>query len=466
MTAESLRYVPPHNFEAEQSLLGGLMLNSEAFFELRVSEADFYSRPHRLIFAAIARLMAARQPLDITTVRSQLAQHGVLEECGGFNYLVEIAKNTPSAANVLTYGAIVRNAADRRFAVARLHEALGAMMEPSLATTDERFARMNSVLADIDTRRAGDRPRMAVPASDIYPEWLAMRERYAARHRGELTGFATGIRSLDELLYPGGINETALIVLGARPKVGKTSLMACMCNHTALVKRLPVVGFSLEMTREQLLDVMVSQASGISREALKRVHDLDVADKAHAVGAELANAPLFISDTPNMTIHQVVAESRRLRRQYGQLGLICLDYLTLMTADKAERNDLAYGNITRALKQLTKEMNCPVLLLTQLNRGVEQRADKRPYPSDSRDTGQIEQDCDIWIGCYRDEIYNENSPLAGVMELLVRLHRDGRTGVAYCRFKEGVISHIDRQEVERLKQIVAASKRQSGGWGD
>ena len=406
MTSDAMGFVPPHNFEAEQSVLGGLMLRADSFHDLGLSERDFYSRPHQIIFGAISQLIAAKQPIDIMTVQHRIEQDGELDVAGGFAYLVEIAKNTPSAANIVTYGGMVRSAAERRFAVAKLHDCIAAMMEPGFSNTDERFAAMGSLLSEVDAKRSGGVTGIAVHASEIVRDWCDELDRRASRRPGEMTGYATGIASLDELLYPGGISPTALVCIGARPKMGKTTLMASLCNHTSLVKKLPVVGFSLEMTRGELFEVMVSQASGVSGKHLKSMSDQCKMDKAYAVAAELGNSKLHIADLPGLTVHQVVRESRRLKRQFGQLGLIAVDYLTLMTADKAERNDLAYGAITKALKMLAKEMGCPVILLTQLNRGLEQRADKRPVPSDSRDTGQIEQDCDVWIGCYRDEVYN------------------------------------------------------------
>ncbi|WP_323950278.1 replicative DNA helicase [Aeromonas veronii] len=468
MTNDAIGFVPPHNFEAEQSVLGGLMLRSDAFHDLGLSDRDFYSRPHQIIFGAISQLVAARHPVDIMTVQNRIEQDGQLDVAGGFAYLVEIAKNTPSAANIVTYGGIVRSAAERRFAVAKLHDCISAMVEPGFSTTDERFAAMGLLLSEVDAKRSGGATGIAVPASEIVQDWCDELDRRANRRPGEMTGYATGIPSLDDLLYPGGISPTALVCIGARPKMGKTTLMASLCNHTSLVKKLPVVGFSLEMTRGELFEVMVSQASGVSGKDLKSMSDQCKMDKAYAVAAELGNSKLHIADLPGLTVHQVVRESRRLRRQFGQLGLIAVDYLTLMTADKAERNDLAYGAITKALKMLAKEMGCPVLLLTQLNRGLEQRADKRPVPSDSRDTGQIEQDCDVWIGCYRDEVYHDDSPMAGVMELLVRLNRGGKTGTAYCQFHDGVISNIDQQEVARMAHAAevdrSKSKPAKGGW--
>lgn len=469
MTNNSQALVPPHNFEAEQSTLGGLMIRADAFHDLSLSDRDFYSRPHQIIFGAIAQLVAMRQPVDLNTVSHRLEESGLMEEAGGLAYLIEVIKNTPSAANITTYGAIVRQSADRRFAVTKLQDCISAMMDPGFSSTDERFSIMGSLLGEIDSKRSGGVSGLAVPASDIVHMWCDEMDRRFNLRPGEMTGYATGIDNLDELLYPSGISKTALVCIGARPKMGKSTVMASLCNHTALVKKLPVVGFSLEMTRTELFEVMIAQAAGINRQVLSHAKDLQSMDKAYAVAAELGCSNLHLADQHGMTLYQIVRECRRLRRKMGQLGLIAVDYLTLMKAEKAERNDLAYGAITKGLKELAKEMGCPVVLLTQLNRGLESRDNKRPMPSDSRDTGQIEQDCDVWIGLYRDEFYNELSARKGLIELSVRLNRGGKTGTAYCRFQEGVISHISAEEVARMVQAEAEPtkrKAHKGGWDD
>ncbi|WP_421174132.1 replicative DNA helicase [Aeromonas enteropelogenes] len=452
--------VPPHSFDAEQSLLGGVMLRSDRFGDLTVSESDFYSRPHRLIFSAMAELYAAQQPVDLVVLQERLESKGELDEAGGFTYLVEIAKNTPSAANLLVYDRIVRDHSHRRFAIAKLYDALEAMTSTDLTAVDDRFAALNGLISEVDTKRAGGVSGLAVPASEIVLEWCDELERRYNRRPGELTGISTGIPSLDALLYPKGISQTALVVIGARPKMGKTSVLAAMCNHAALERKLPVVGFSLEMTRAELFEVMVSQASGVASHHFSTLKDQELVDKGYSVAAQLGQSMLYLADAPSISVHQVIRESRRLRREHGQLGLIAVDYLTLMTADKAERNDLAFGAITKALKQLAKEMRCPVVLLAQLNRQLEQRADKRPIPSDSRDTGQIEQDCDVWIGLYRDEVYHEDTPYRGLMELLVRLNRGGKTGSAHVGFHEGVIKAIDEGEVHRMAAEADAAAQQ------
>lgn len=456
---------PPHNFDAEQSLVGGLMLRPDAYYELDVSGADFYGRPHRLIFDAIETLIKARNPVDIMTIQGRLDDTGMLEDAGGLAYLIEVAKNTPSAANIAAYAKLVRGHSDRRFAMSKLQAAMDLMVEPSPGNVDQRFSDMGALLSEIDEKRTGGAGTLAETGSEIIMKWLDMHEERIARKDGEWSGFTSGIAGLDELLYPTGISKTALIAVGARPKMGKTTFLASVCNHVLLDKKLPVLTFSLEMTSVQLFDVMISQAAKVSGTELHVGADQSKMDLAYAIAADLGNSKLHIADKPGMTLHEVVREARRIKREAGEVGLICIDYLTLMRAEKSERNDLAYGEITKGLKGLAKEIGCPVLLLTQLNRKLEDRSDKRPTPSDSRDTGQIEQDCDIWIGLYRDEVYNESTQMRGVMEMLVRLHRGGATGTAYSYFHNGVMRPMLADEAAMVVvQAEASQQKPQRGW--
>lgn len=440
-------FVPPHSFESEQSVLGGLLYSGDKLADLGLVESDFYSRPHRLIFSAIQYLYSSRNPIDLMTVMSRMTDDGSIEAIGGWAYLAELMKITPSTANIRAYAETVRSHSQRRVAIAKLHEAIEAMVTTDLTNNDERFGALSNAISEIDSKRAGGVSGIAVPVSQIVGEWCDELDSRATRKPGDMAGVATGIPALDKLLYPKGISNSALVCIGARPKMGKTTVLANMCNHAALKRKLPVLVFSLEMTRTEIFEVMVSQASLVESQHFSTLSDQSLVDKGYAVAAELGHSKLFVADAPRITVQQVISEARRLRREHGQIGLIAVDYLTLMTAGKAERNDLAYGDITKNLKQLAKEMGCPVVLLTQLNRSLESRSDKRPMPSDSRDTGQIEQDCDVWIGIYRDEVYHEDSHMRGLMELIVRLNRGGKTGTAFCGFSNGLIRDISEQDV-------------------
>lgn len=460
--AENLGVLPPQSHEAEQSVLGGLILDGSKLLELKLVADDFYSRPHRLVFTAMQTLAARRDNIDFLTVMNEMEVNGTIEDVGGHAYLGQIAKLTPSAANIKAYARIVKDNSLRRQAIAKYNEAIEAMMTTELTTNEERFEVASRLLGELEVARSSGMHKGAISSREIALKWADELEERFKRKPGEVIGFTTGFRDLDSALYPKGVLAGALVAVGARPKMGKSAFLARWVNHTTLISKKPAITFSLEMPNIQLWERMVAQESCVDSNIFWTGKDKAQLDKAYAVAGDLGNSLLYIDDTPGISLSHVVSEARRLRRKHGCLGLIAIDYLTLMKADKAERNDLAYGNITKGLKNLAKEMACPVLLLTQLNRQLEQRPDKRPQPSDSRDTGQIEQDCDLWIGLYRDAVYNENaSPEEQeIAELLVRLNREGYTGTIYTRFINGRYEDVDQASVAAMYcRIEEAAKR-------
>lgn len=242
----------------------------------------------------------------------------------------------------------------------------------------------------------------------------------------------------------------SLIVVGARPKMGKTAFYNRVATHFALNHELPTLLFSLEMTDRGIIERMISQEGDVSADIFYTgTHDDMEMARALARAKEIAESNMYIDSTPGIDLNHIIAECRKVKRVKGQIGLIAIDYLTLIKAGQAERRDIAYGDITTGLKNLAKEMDCVVLLLTQFNRKLEDRADKRPTPADSRDTGQIEQDCDVWIGLYRDAVYNDNADKS-LMEILLRLNRDGNTGTAYGQLVDSYIKNIGQNEAEKL----------------
>jgi len=267
-------------------------------------------------------------------------------------------------------------------------------------------------------------------------------------------GLTTGISSLDRLLAPKGLMKGSLFVIGARPKMGKTTLYGQMALNCAIREEKPALLFSLEMPDSQILEKLEGQQSGVNPSIFYMPADGADAEyqgdydgdftKAIAVGHRLIeNGMLYIDDTPGLSLAHIAAQSRRIKRERGSVGMVLVDYLTLMKAEKADRNDLAYGEITKGLKNLAKELDCVVVLLTQLSRALEQRPDKRPMPSDSRDTGQIEQDCDYWLGIYLDGFYHENTP-PGITEVILRLNRHGEGGTVFALQKNGAIYDMDQ----------------------
>ncbi|MCE9762544.1 DnaB-like helicase C-terminal domain-containing protein [Citrobacter portucalensis] len=446
----------PQNIEAEQSVLGGMMLDSgsdrcQTAMSMLKPES-FYIRPHQVIFAEMRELVANQKPIDLITLIESLESKGLGEQAGGFAYMAEISKNTPSAANIVHYAMLVREKAMERYGIDKLNSATELLYSRNGMTTSQKFDAIQTLFTDIaDYAKTGNR-RGLREFSEVMGDWVDEVE--ARWSDSDATrGLSTGIGSLDDLLQPKGLVKGALMVIGARPKMGKTTLYSQLAVNCAEVEQLPALMFSLEMPDKQILERMIGQVSRVNTDVFygDRYDDAQVA-MAFAAGGRLAQTGnLYVDDTPGITLAHIVAESRRIKRERGAVGMVLVDYLTLMTADKADRNDLAYGIITKGLKNLAKELNCIVVLLTQLNRDLEKRTNKRPMPSDSRDTGQIEQDCDYWIGIYREGAYDENADQAAT-ELLLRLNRHGPTGVVYCDQRNGAIYDCDQAAAEQKRR--------------
>lgn len=446
----------PQNIEAEQSVLGGMMLDSgsdrcQTAMSMLKPES-FYIRPHQVIFAEMRELAANQKPIDLITLIESLESKGLGEQAGGFAYMAEISKNTPSAANIVHYAMLVREKAMERYGIDKLNSATELLYSRNGMTTSQKFDAIHTLFTDIaDYAKTGNR-RGLREFSEVMGDWVDEVE--ARWSDSDATrGLSTGIGSLDDLLQPKGLVKGALMVIGARPKMGKTTLYSQLAVNCAEVEQLPALMFSLEMPDKQIVERMIGQVSRVNTDVFygDRYDDAQVA-MAFAAGGRLAQTGnLYVDDTPGITLAHIVAESRRIKRERGAVGMVLVDYLTLMTADKADRNDLAYGIITKGLKNLAKELNCIVVLLTQLNRDLEKRTNKRPMPSDSRDTGQIEQDCDYWIGIYREGAYDENADQAAT-ELLLRLNRHGPTGVVYCDQRNGAIYDCDQSAAEQKRR--------------
>ncbi|MCU3599354.1 AAA family ATPase [Enterobacter hormaechei subsp. hoffmannii] len=446
----------PQNIEAEQSVLGGMMLDSgsdrcQTAMSMLKPES-FYIRPHQVIFAEMRELVANQKPIDLITLIESLESKGLGEQAGGFAYMAEISKNTPSAANIVHYAMLVREKAMERYGIDKLTSATELLFSRNGMTTSQKFDAIQTLFTDIaDYAKTGNR-RGLREFSEVMGDWVDEVE--ARWSDSDATrGLSTGIGSLDDLLQPKGLVKGALMVIGARPKMGKTTLYSQLAVNCAEVEQLPALMFSLEMPDKQIVERMIGQVSRVNTDVFygDRYDDAQVA-MAFAAGGRLAQTGnLYVDDTPGITLAHIVAESRRIKRERGAVGMVLVDYLTLMTADKADRNDLAYGIITKGLKNLAKELNCIVVLLTQLNRDLEKRTNKRPMPSDSRDTGQIEQDCDYWVGIYREGAYDENADQAAT-ELLLRLNRHGPTGVVYCDQRNGAIYDCDQSAAEQKRR--------------
>ena len=305
-------------------------------------------------------------------------------------------------------------------------------------------------------------------ASDIASEWLddwEMRKMQPER----VAGLSTGVEELDRLLGAKKLVKQSLVVIGARPKLGKTALFSTIAVNCVLHERKTALLFSLEMSAKLIFERMFMQRGNVKASAFYEDEnvlrnmginvDTEISKGTTAIGELIQDDLLFIDDTPAVSVAHIRNECRRIKRERGEIGLIAVDYLTLMKAESAERNDLAYGNITKELKNLAREMDCVVLLLTQLNRQLESRTDKRPFASDSRDTGQIEQECDYWLGLYREHVYNENADPT-LTEIHLRLNRHGATGKVYVDQRDGAIFNCDQIEAQQRAEICKPEPKQ------
>ncbi|HEX2586398.1 MAG TPA: replicative DNA helicase [Steroidobacteraceae bacterium] len=428
--------VPPHSVEAEQSVLGGLMLDNSTWDAVadRITQEDFYRRDHQLIFGAIVDLASRSEPLDAVTVAEQLERVDQLEAGGGLDYLATLSRDTPSAANIRAYADIVRERAQLRRLIA-----VGGEITTNAFNTEGRS--ISELIDDAERRvfEIAESGRKAgsgfVPMRDMVGGVL---DRLHLLHetKGELTGVSSGFRDLDHMTA--GLQPGDLIIVAGRPSMGKTSFALNIGENAAMNHRkpVPVAVFSMEMSREQLGIRLVSSLGGIDQGKL-RTGNLDDEDWSRVTSAinMMKGAPIYIDDTGALTPTEVRARARRLKREHG-LGLIIVDYLQLMQVPGNKENRATeISEISRSLKALAKELAVPVIALSQLNRSVEQRTDKKPVMSDLRESGAIEQDADLIMMIYREEVYDQNTTRKGIADIIITKQRNGPTGEVQLTFR-------------------------------
>ena len=430
---ESLK-VPPHSIQAEQSVLGGLMLDNQTWDSVadKVGEDDFYRRDHRLIFRAIALLAEKQDPFDVITLSEAMEARGELQDAGGLAYLGMLAAETPTAANIVAYANIVR---DRSILRQLIH--VGTEISDSAFTTE---GRETADLLENAERRvfeiAEQRQRGQGGFSSIKSLLAKAVDKIEMLYEqdGDITGASTGFNDLDE--KTSGLQPSDLIIVAGRPSMGKTTIAMNMAENVAVKSGMPVAVFSMEMPGEALAMRMMSSLGRIDQHKVRtgKLDDDDWPRLTSAINL-LAETKLFIDDTPALTPTEVRSRARRLTREHGQLGLIVLDYLQLMQSPSSGDNRVQQiSDISRGLKALAKELNVPVIALSQLNRNLEQRPNKRPVMSDLRESGAIEQDADLIIFVYRDEVYNEDSPDKGIAEVIIGKQRNGPLGTVRLTF--------------------------------
>jgi len=425
--------VPPHSVEAEQAVIGGLLLDNRAWEQIadRISEADFYRNDHRIIFSAIRSLEEKSEPFDAVTLSEWMQAHGQLEDAGGLAYLGRLAKETPTAANIVAYSDIVRERS-----VLRQLIAVGTDIASNGYKTEGRNSR--ELLEDAEKRVyeiAEQDMRGRGGFQDIKDLLTKTVETidYLFQSEGNITGVPTGFDKFDEATT--GLHGGELIIVAGRPSMGKTTFAMNIAENAAIGSKVPVAVFSMEMPGEQLAMRMISSLGRIDQHHIRtgQLTDEDWPRITSAVHM-LSEASLFIDDTPAMSPNEVRARARRMKRKHG-LGLVVVDYLQLMQVHGGSENRATeISEISRGLKALAKELNVPVIALSQLNRSLEQRPDKRPIMSDLRESGAIEQDADLVVFIYRDEVYNDDSPEKGMAEIIIAKQRNGPIGKSVLTF--------------------------------
>jgi replicative DNA helicase len=428
--------LPPHSVEAEQSVLGGLLLDNLSWDRAAdlVTDSDFYRHEHRLIYAAIGALVNASKPADVITVFEQLQGLGKAGDCGGLAYLNALAQSVPSAANLRRYAEIVRERAILRKLIAASDEIATTAFNPQGRAVTQILDEAESKIFKIGEE--GSRQRSGFQSIDKLV--IALVDRVNELHDNgaeEVTGVRTGFYDLDRMTS--GLQKGDLIVLAARPSMGKTAFAINMAEHIAVAEGLPVLVFSMEMGAAQLALRMVGSIGRIDQTHLRTgaLKNDEWERLAEAVD-KLGKASIFIDETPALNSAELRARARRMARQFGKLGLVVVDYLQLMSGSSSSEENRAteIGEISRGLKALAKELQCPVIALSQLNRSVESRNDKRPMMSDLRESGAIEQDADVIMFIYRDDYYNKDSKEPGVAEIVIGKQRNGPVGTVKLMF--------------------------------
>ncbi len=423
--------VPPHDLQAEESLLGAMLLSAEAIASAAgmVSASDFYKPAHGHVYDAVHTLYAAGQPADAVTVADELRRAGLLDAIGGPGVLAQILSSTPATTNADRYARIVEEYALLR----RLIGVAGEIAELGYSVPEDvskALDRAESMVYEVNERRVTDSTsRLSELLSQNLDNLELLYERGDA-----ITGTPTGYLDLDQLLS--GLQPNALVVVGARPAMGKTSFALGMVAHAALEAAKPVLFFSLEMSNLELSQRLLCAEAKVDSSRVRN-GQLQAEDwkKISSAMGRLAEAPIWIDDNPNLTIMEIRAKARRLKSQIGGLGMIVIDYLQLMTGrSNAENRQVEVSELSRGLKILARELETPVVALSQLSRGLEMRADKRPMLADLRESGSIEQDSDVVMFIYRDEIYDPKPENAGQAEIIVAKHRSGPTGVVQLAF--------------------------------
>ncbi|MBL4647936.1 MAG: replicative DNA helicase [Gammaproteobacteria bacterium] len=441
--------IPPHSIEAEQSVLGGLMIDNIVWDDVidRIQEADFYRHEHRLIFRAMHAISARNEPVDHVTLLTDLEQRGELKAIGNEAYLMELANNTPSALNIVAYADIVRERSILRQLIHIANTIASNAFKPNGQGITELLDAAEQKIFNI----ANQNSRGAGPVDiNVVMAKAVEKIEELRRTKGNLTGLSSGFSDLDH--RTSGLQNSDLIIVAGRPSMGKTTFAMNIAENAALElakkkDKRAVLVFSMEMPAESLAIRMLSSLGHVKQQSIRtgRLSDEDWR-RIPSIFAQFSETHLLIDDTAALSPAEIRARSRRVAKQYGGVALIVVDYLQLMQVPGSSENRTnEVSEISRGLKALAKELNTPLIALSQLNRALEQRADRRPVMSDIRESGSIEQDADLILFLYREEVYDKESTKKNIAELIIGKHRNGPIGTLELRF-DGSISRFDNLE--------------------
>lgn len=457
---------PPQNLEAEQAVLGSILLKEKVFPQVLeiIKPADFYRESHKILYECLLTLFEKNEPLDILTITNLLKDINKLDIIGGISYLATLTSIVPVTANIASYAKIIRQKAILRKLISVNTDIANRCYEEQ-GDIDILVDDAEQAIFEIASRKSN---QQFVSVKDIVPETIKAVEQLFQR-KELITGVATGYKEIDKMTA--GLQKSDLIIIAARPSMGKTSFALNIAQHASLIEKTGVAVFSLEMSKEQLVMRLLSSVGKIDSQRIRtgRLHNDDWTKLSRAVSM-LTEAPIYIDDTPAITVLEMRSKIRRLAA-HTNIGLVIVDYLQLMRGrTNSENRTQEISEISRSLKALAKEYNIPVIALSQLNRSLESRTDKRPMMADLRESGAIEQDADVITFIYRDEVYNksEDNPERGLAEIIIGKQRNGPTGVVKLTFAKEItkfedLSSIDDTERFRLPPALADSQQADFG---
>lgn len=434
----------PYSIEAEQSVLGGLMLDNKKWDHVadHIIDKDFFHVSHRLIFHEMQKLINTNYPIDLITLSESLEKKGILDKIGKFSYLSEIIKNTPSTENIVAYANIIKERAILRDIIKIGNKISNIGYQPKGKTILEilDYAEFNILNISQKRLKKNNHPKNIKTMLD---QTITVIENLIKSPKNNITGIDTGYQDLNKKTL--GLQPSELIIIAARPSMGKTTFAMNICENVAMIYEKPVLIFSLEMPGEQIIIRMLSSLSRIYQNKIKtgNLNEEDWSNLSSTINILLKKNNIYIDDSSRLTPSEIRSKSRYLYRKKNGLSLIMIDYLQLINVPHlSEHRNLEIAEISRTLKSLSKELKIPIIALSQLNRSLEQRSDKRPINSDLRESGALEQDADLILFIYRDEIYNENSEAKGIAEIIIGKQRNGPNGVIKLTFN-GNLSRFD-----------------------